>query len=214
MYGRAIFERLALNPKVQEVGTYSPPHWVSLNPKIPWLAASQNTSLRLFLWTCVQNIRGWLRRLFSVHSPPSPGSPLCRWAELIKLYLSAASGTGSWPVQVPRGRRKKNHPTYKTQSRKQTNERMSSAFTGNYFHSASIKSNRFDPSSLPPPSQLTSPWRQWGEQGPDWGNERQATFPENDNQKPLCHSQRLRRAVKASEWLNWTILSGEIHSSY
>lgn len=152
-----------MKSKGQEVGTY-PPHRVFLNSKILQLAASQNTLSRLLLWTRVQNIQGWLRRLSSVHSPLSPGSPLCRWAELIKLYLLAASGTGSWPKEVPKGKKKKIPQPIRPRAGSKTNERMSSAFTGNYFHSASIKSNRFDPSSPPTSFSANFPVEEMGEQ--------------------------------------------------
>lgn len=65
-------------------------------------------------------------------------------------------------------KKKKIHPEQEAK----TNERMSSAFTGNYSHSTSIKSNRFDPSSLPTSFSANLPVEAAGEQGPDRGNER------------------------------------------
>lgn len=147
-----------------------------------------------------------------VHSSLSPDSLLCRWAKLIKLYLSAPSGTGSWPIEVPKGE-KKFTQHIRPRAGSKTNEKMSPAFTGNYFHSTSIKSNRFDPSPLPTSFSANLPIEAMGEWGPDCGNERRATFHENVHQKPVCHSQRPLRVAKASKLLNWTVLSEEIRSS-
>lgn len=196
---KVVFGRLTLKSNGQEVGTYPPhhPHWVFLKPQILWLAASQNTSLRLLLWTHIQNIRGWFRQLLSVHSSLSPDSLLCRWAKLIKLYLSAPSGTGSWPIEVPKGE-KKISQHIRPRAGSKTNEKMSPAFTGNYFHSTSIKRNRFDPSPLPTSFSANLLMEAMGEPGPDWSNERRATFHENVLQKPVCHSRRPPRVVKSS----------------
>jgi hypothetical protein len=103
--------------------------------------------------------------LSSVHSLLFSSSLLCRWAELVKLYLSAASGTGSWLIQVPK-EKKKIIQHVRPRAGSKTNEGMSSAFTGNYFHSASIKSNRFDPSSLSISFSTNLPIEAMKEQGP------------------------------------------------
>lgn len=89
---------------------------------------------------------------------------------------------------------------------------MSSAFTGNYFHSASIKSNRFDPSFLST-SSANFPIEAMGGQWTRLKQWKTGCFSWKQSSETICYTQNSTRIVKSTELLNWTkFLSTEIHS--
>lgn len=88
---------------------------------------------------------------------------------------------------------------------------MSSAFTGNYFHSTAIKSNRFDPSSLPTSFSANLYIEATGSRGQTEAMKDRLPFMKTITRNHESQPEA-PRTVKSTEVLNWTVSSGEIQS--
>lgn len=136
-----------------------------------------------------------------------PSSLLGRWAALVKLYLSAAPGTGSWLIEV--SKEKRIIRNIRPRAGSKTNEGMSSAFTGNYSHSAAIKSSRFDPSSLPTSFSANLQIEATGTRGQTEAMKDRLLFMKTITRNHQSQPEALR-TVKLTKVLDWTVWSAAI----